>query len=42
MIGGPARSAEVTSNQEMTVLSAQLPEPIPVKVTNTLVLMRLP
>ncbi|MGD9523214.1 MAG: hypothetical protein AB7P61_05245 [Gemmatimonadales bacterium] len=42
VIGGPARSAEVTSNQEMTVLSAQLPEPIPVKVTNTLVLMRLP
>lgn len=42
MIGGPARAAELTSNQDVTVLSAQLPEPVSVKVSNTLVLTRLP
>ncbi|HET9066275.1 MAG TPA: hypothetical protein VFN22_10700 [Gemmatimonadales bacterium] len=41
-IGGPSRSADLSSNQDMTVLVAQLPEPIAVKVTSTMKLTPLP
>lgn len=41
-IGGPARSAELNSNQDITVLSPQLPEPIMVKVISSMKLTLLP
>jgi len=41
-IGGPARSADLSSNQDMTVLVAQLPEPVVVTVTSTMKLTPLP
>lgn len=42
VIGGPATASKVTSNQNITVLTAQFPEPIPVMATSEATLTKLP
>ncbi|MEO8479312.1 MAG: hypothetical protein ABI542_06720 [Gemmatimonadota bacterium] len=41
-IGGPAKSAELNSTQDITLLTPQLPEPIPIKATSSMKLTTLP
>ncbi len=41
-IGGPAQSADLSSVQDITLLTPQLPEPIPIKATSTMKLAPLP
>lgn len=42
VIGGPSKSADLSSTQDMTVVVAQLPDPVLVKVNSTMKLTSLP
>lgn len=42
VVGGPAKNAELSSEQNITVLVAQLPEPVVVKINSSMKLTPLP